>query len=90
MGRDLLARWIAVSGSERDHDGDVPVVYADGAVAKAVAALASLAAVSAESREHQTRANVLVAFAGCLPRMAPDQRELIDDAIRRVRSGPTR
>lgn len=82
--RDLLARWIAVSGSERDRRGEVPVVYFDGVVAQAVDALASIGLVTAESREHQTCAEVLTAFAATLPRMPASQRWLLDDAVRRM------
>ena len=82
--RDLLARWIAVSGSERERGDELPVVYRDGVLAQAVDALASIGLVTAESREHQTCAEVLTAFAASLPRMPAGEQGLLDDAVRRV------
>ncbi|GAA3152847.1 hypothetical protein GCM10010466_49770 [Planomonospora alba] len=75
--RDLLARWL-VAG-ERDRSGragrqeELPVVYVDGAVGRVLGSLATLLVAGAESRQAQTCAELLRAFAGVAPRLRSEE-----------------
>jgi hypothetical protein len=71
--RDLLARWL--SAGERDRSDRAerpevePVVYVDGASGHVLGALANAVVASAESRQTQTCAEALNAFASLVPRL---------------------
>lgn len=78
---DLLARW---EDAGEPGGGDLPVVYVDRVTHEALDVLTTLAIVSAESRQHQTCAEVLVTFARLLGRLEPDELEVADSEVRRL------
>ncbi|MDP9393984.1 MAG: DUF2254 domain-containing protein [Actinomycetota bacterium] len=86
--RDLLARWLA--GGERDRSSraeqpeDLPVVYADGAVPRVLRSIATVTVACAESRQPQTCAELMRAFAGTAPRVRDNDREEFARAVRSV------
>lgn len=83
--RDVLARWAAVGSPDPDrYGGEVPVVYLDGVVLKAIDSLTSVCLVTAESRQHQTCAEILTAFAATLPHLDPAQTDHVNEAINLV------
>jgi uncharacterized membrane protein len=70
--RDLVTRWLI--GGERGRteqtEGDeLPVVYEDGAVGRIFESFGTLVVATAESRQAQTCAELLTAFASLAPRL---------------------
>lgn len=74
--RDLAGRWLIAGERDRSHltsrQEEAPVVYRDGAVERIAAALATLVIGTAESRQEQTCAELLHAFADLVPRLEND------------------
>jgi uncharacterized membrane protein len=82
---DLLGRWL-ISGerdrSERSRERkELPVVYADGAVAVGLAALGTLMVGSAESSQVQTCTELIRSFARLVPRLHDNDRSDFDEAL---------
>jgi len=78
--RDLVTRWLI--GGERDRsdwtdEPERPVVYRDGAVGRILEALGTLLVATAESRQAQTCAELLGAFASLAPRLASESDVVI-------------
>ena len=80
---DLMARWME---QERDlpEVEKLPVVYPDNAPGLLLASFASLAAVSAESKQEQNYAEVLTVLGLILPQLSPDLLERAEESIRRT------
>ncbi|GAT65344.1 membrane protein [Planomonospora sphaerica] len=82
--RDLLARWLIAGERDRsdraDRPEELPVVYVDGVVPRVLESLATAMIASAESRQAQTCAELLRAFAGVAPRLRRDDERAAFDA----------
>ena len=76
---DLLARWSAVRGPDRD-DSPLPVVYPDNVMAAAFGALESLTVVASESMQHQTYAAILNAIALLFERLCPAEQQRAEES----------
>jgi uncharacterized membrane protein len=84
--RDLLGRWLAAGERDRSDRSmqpqDLPVVYVDGAVQRILKSLATGVIATAESRQAQTCAELIEAFAGTVPRLRNDEeRRLFGRAL---------
>lgn len=86
--RDLLARWSEESVERDVRDGTpngappVPLVYRDDVLEGVLGALESVAVAAAESRQHQTCAEVARALAQMADRIPPPTRPSAERVIR--------
>lgn len=75
--RDLVGRWLIAGERDRsdraDQAEELPVVYEDGAVERILRALGTLLVAASESRQAQTAAVLLSAFAHVAPRLRSEQ-----------------
>ena len=75
--RDIAGRWLLAGERDRSDRAErqptLPVVYLDGAIDRVFGALAVLVIGTAESRQPQTCAELLRAFAGLAPRLRNDE-----------------
>jgi uncharacterized membrane protein len=83
---DLLARWLVAGERDRSDRAETPheepIVYTDGVVVRVLGSLARLTVASAESRQAQTCAELMLTFAGIAPRLLNDSdRATFDDAL---------
>jgi uncharacterized membrane protein len=83
---DLLARWLVAGERDRsdraDGPAEEPIVYTDGVVPRILGTLARVTVAAAESRQAQTCAELMLAFAGVAPRLQNDSdREIFDTAL---------
>lgn len=68
-----MTRWLIAGERDRSEWADrqeLPVVYRDAAVGRILETLATLVVATAESRQAQTCAELLTAFASLAPRLA--------------------
>jgi hypothetical protein len=84
--RDILARWSVEPEVSADADA-LPIVYADDALEKVLAAFESLAVAASESMQHQNLAEVLRTFAMLYRRMSPACQRRTEDIVLRTLSG---
>ncbi|MGN6444049.1 DUF2254 family protein [Amnibacterium sp.] len=83
---DLAGRWLIAGERDRSEISlrrdSSPVVYKDGAVEQVLSALAASIVATAESRQADTCAEILFAFAGLAPRLrTADDRTAFDRAL---------
>jgi len=84
--RDLLTRWLQAGERDRsdraDQPEELPVVYLDGVTPRVMGSLSTVVVASAESRQAQTCAELVRAFAGVLPYLrTDDEHRLFHDSL---------
>ena len=85
--RDVLARW-SFEQQENDRNGRevFPVVYQDNIPEKLLDAFETFAVVSSESMQHQTYAEVILAFTSLFDRLPLEWRSQCENSILRILS----
>jgi uncharacterized membrane protein len=83
---DLLARWLVAGERDRsersEQPPEEPIIYIDGAVPRVLGSLARLTVATAESRQAQTCAQLMLAFAGVAPRLqSENDRATFDQTL---------
>jgi uncharacterized membrane protein len=80
--RDLLGRWLIAGERHPPGSSQLPIVYRDGVIEHVLVSFATLIVASSESRQAQTCAEVLRAFARLAPRLGTDEnRALFESAL---------
>jgi hypothetical protein len=88
--RDLLTRWLDAGERDRSERSqrpdELPIVYVDGAAPRILGSVATIVVATAESRQAQTCAEALRAFAGVAEHLQSDNdrrvfAEALDSAL---------
>ncbi len=83
---DLASRWLLAGERDRSSraadEDERAVVYEDGAVERVLLSLGTLLVATAESRQAQTCAKILRAFAGIAPRLQSEkEKRAFDESL---------
>jgi uncharacterized membrane protein len=84
--RDLVTRWLMAGERDRadvaQAQDELPIVYEDGAAERGADALATLLVATSESRQAQSCAELVRAFAGIIPHVRTDRdRHVLSRAL---------
>ena len=85
--RDVVARWMVNYDEVEGSGGQIPLVYPDGLVERALEAIGALAVVSTESLQFATYEGAVRAYEGVFARLPDHLQDRVAASLRRLVTG---
>ena len=85
--RDVVARWVVDYDEIEGSGGQIPLVYPDGLVERALEAIGALAVVSTESLQFATYEEAIRAYEGVFARLPGHLQDRVATSLRRLVTG---